>query len=174
MQQPKIYNENMIELKGIIWEDLVNYKKISMTLMFPKCSFKCDKENGVQLCQNWGLAAAPSEWHDINVIMDMYKSNSLTEAIVLQGLEPLDSLVDVYTVAATLKSKEIKDDLIIYTGYNKFEVPKEYPKYIASLIPGKLIIKWGRYIPNQKLHYDPILGVYLASDNQYGEIIKKI
>jgi hypothetical protein len=30
-----------------------------------------------------------------------------------------------------------------------------------------IIIKYGRYIPNQTPHYDEVLGVYLASDNQY-------
>ena len=34
-----------------------------------------------------------------------------------------------------------------------------------------IIIKFGRFIPNQKPHYDPVLGVELASDNQYGEKI---
>ena len=35
-----------IILKGIIDEDFVNYRVPSMTLMFPKCSFKCEKEYG--------------------------------------------------------------------------------------------------------------------------------
>lgn len=26
-----------------------------------------------------------------------------------------------------------------------------------------------RYIPNQEKHYDEVLGIYLASDNQYAE-----
>ena len=30
-----------------------------------------------------------------------------------------------------------------------------------------IIIKFGRYIPNQQAHYDDILGVNLASNNQY-------
>ena len=159
-----------IELKGILWEDMVNYKKICMTLMFPKCDFKCDRENGIQVCQNKGLAAVPTERHNIDDIMDLYKNNPITEAIVLQGLEPFDSIIDVYIVAAAIKRWNIKDDLVIYTGYTK-------PEILTSLdplfcIPGHLIIKWGRYIPNQEPHYDPILGINLMSTNQYGEIIK--
>ena len=50
---------DIIKVKGIIWEDTVNYKKICTTLMMPKCDFKCDRENGCQVCQNWELAAAP-------------------------------------------------------------------------------------------------------------------
>lgn len=162
-----------IELKGIIWEDMVNYKKICTTLMFPKCNWKCDIENGVQLCQNKGLAAAPSERHNIDDIMTTYMHTYLSEAIVLQGLEPLDSPLDCYTVAAALKRWKINNDLVIYTGYYPYEPGiDQIINSIAYLTPGHLIVKYGRYIPNQTSHYDPVLGVYLASDNQYGEIIK--
>ena len=34
-----------------------------------------------------------------------------------------------------------------------------------------IIIKYGRYIPNQTPHRDEVLGVNLASDNQYAERI---
>ena len=161
---------DFIEVKGIIWEDMVNYKKISTTLMFPKCSFKCDKENGVQLCQNWKLAAAPSQTVHINGFMRNYISNPITEAIVIQGLEPFDSLIDLYTVAAALQDFNITDDLVIYTGYTREEIGCKLKPLFQ--IPGHLIIKWGRYRPNQEPHYDPVLGVKLASDNQYGELVK--
>jgi len=32
-----------------------------------------------------------------------------------------------------------------------------------------IIIKYGRYIPNQKPHYDEVLGIMLASSNQYAK-----
>ncbi len=163
---------DIIEVKGIIWEDMVNYKKICTTLMFPQCNFKCDRENGVQICQNRGLAAAPSQTVLINGFMRRYLKNPITEAIVLQGLEPLDSLVSVYTVAAALSDFKCQDDFIIYTGYNKTEISPDIIQRIASSVPGHFIIKWGRYIPNQEKHYDPVLGIYLSSDNQYGERIK--
>jgi hypothetical protein len=34
-----------------------------------------------------------------------------------------------------------------------------------------VIVKFGRFIPNQKSHYDEILGVNLVSPNQYAKII---
>jgi len=34
---------------------------------------------------------------------------------------------------------------------------------------GNIIVKFGRYRPNQEKHYDKILGVFLASDNQYAK-----
>ena len=161
-----------IELKGIIWEDFVNYKKPCMTLMFPKCDFKCDYECGESFCQNWELAAAPSQTVLINPMLRKYKENPITEAIVLQGLEPLDTPVDVLIVAATLKDFEINDDFIIYTGYTKDEVSPDLLDSLASSVPGHLIIKWGRFKPRHTPHYDPVLGVKLASDNQYAEVIK--
>ena len=165
-------SKSTIELKGIIWEDMVNYKKISTTLMFPKCDFKCDKENGTQLCQNRGLAAAASQTYNIDSIMETYLSNNLSEAIVLQGLEPLDSAPDLFTVAAALKKYNITDDLVIYTGYNPEDNHARVIDLILPEVPGHLIVKWGRFKPNQLPHYDKVLGVNLASDNQYGEIIK--
>lgn len=164
--------KNKIELKGIIFEDFVNYKKPSMTLMFPKCDFKCDLECGESWCQNWELAAAPSQTVDIKDLLERYKNNPITEAIVLQGLEPLDSLIDVYTVAAFLKELNITDDLVIYTGYTPDEDPALAIQELANIVPGNLIVKWGRFKPRHTPHYDAILGVKLASDNQYGELIK--
>ena len=163
---------NFIEVKGILWEDMINYKKISTTLMMPKCDFKCDKENGVQLCQNWMLAAAPSVAIPVESFARRYMDNDISEAIVFQGLEPLDSLVDVCTVSACLSDLGCQDDIVIYTGYNKNEIDPSDLNFLTSCVANHLIIKWGRYIPNQSPHFDPVLGVNLASDNQYGELIK--
>lgn len=161
-----------IELKGVIFEDFVNYKKPCMTLMFPKCSFKCEKECGEAFCQNKGVAAAPSQTVVIDDLLEQYKANPITEAIVLQGLEPLDSLIDVYTVAAALKRHAIQDDFVVYTGYYKPEIGSEVLTTLKFFIPGHIIFKWGRYLPHQSSQYDPVLGVTLISNNQYGEIIK--
>jgi hypothetical protein len=56
------------------------------------------------------------------------------------------------------------DDIVIYTGYNESEVSEQIERlrYFKNII-----IKFGRYIPNQQAHYDDILGVNLASNNQY-------
>lgn len=39
-----------IALKGLVEEDFINYKKPSMFLIFPYCSFKCDEECGRDIC----------------------------------------------------------------------------------------------------------------------------
>ena len=59
------------------------------------------------------------------------------------------------------------DPVIIYTGYYPFEIKEKISKIIEVNANHDLIIKFGRYIPGHQPHYDPILGVNLASDNQY-------
>lgn len=163
---------DVLTLSGIIWEDMVNYKKISTTLMFPRCDFKCNKEAGSNVCQNEELAAAACQSLRIKDIIERHRQNPITDAIVLQGLEPFYDPLEVYTVSAELSKQHCYDDLVIYTGYYKTEVPKKILQQIVDTTPGRVIVKWGRYIPGHEKHYDEVLGVYLASDNQYGEILK--
>ena len=60
------------------------------------------------------------------------------------------------------------DPIIIYTGYNKDEVKEKIDRLINY---ENIYVKFGRYVPNHKEHYDEVLGVKLVSDNQYGEKI---
>ena len=66
------------------------------------------------------------------------------------------------------KDYTCNDPIIIYTGYNKEEISIqiEHLKKFQNIY-----VKFGRYVPNQKEHYDEVLGVKLVSDNQYGEKI---
>ncbi len=153
-------------LKGIIFEDIVNYKKTSMTLMAPTCSFKCGKE----ICQNNPLVNEPDIEIEAEKIVINYLNNRLTHAVVFQGLEPLDSLGDIDAFLNILRNKyQCQDDVVIYTGYEENEVVNTV-NYLASKY-SNITIKFGRYLVNQEPHYDEVLGVYLASDNQYAKKI---
>lgn len=155
----------MITLKGIIDEDFVNYRVPSMTLMFPKCSFKC----GIEYCQNSEIFNTPDIEIDINKLCRRYRSNPITQAIVCQGMEPLDSYDELWDLIYELRhTYQCDDDVVIYTGYNKSEISQEVRELMKF---NNIIIKFGRYIPDQKEHYDDILGINLASDNQYAERI---
>lgn len=158
-----------MKVKGIIDEDFVNYKKPSMVVMFPNCSFKCDKECGKQVCQNSALATAP----DINItypgVVTRYQTNPITQAIVFAGLEPFDSYYETISLIKEFRRAGVTDDIVIYTGYTEKEADKFVTPQLTKLAP--LIIKYGRFIPNMGKHYDEILGVNLASDNQYARII---
>ena len=154
-------------IKGITAEDFSNYKKPSMFIAFPHCDFKCDRECGVQVCQNGALAKAPNIDIDIDIIVKKYLDNPITKAVVCGGLEPFDSWLDLLLFVEKFREKS-QDDIVIYTGYykeeiaNKINILKQFPN---------ITIKMGRYIPNQEKHYDEVLGVDLASPNQRAERI---
>ena len=157
-------------VKGIIDEDFINYKKSSMTIMFPKCDFKCDKECGMPVCQNSELAKQEDIEVNKYVLAERYLNNPITHAICMQGLEPLDSIHDVCDFISTIRCHyRCYDPIIIYTGYNRNEIDDRYLGWFK--LCDNIIIKYGRYIPNQQPHYDEVLGVMLASDNQYAEKI---
>ena len=150
-------------IKGLISEDFVNYKKPAMTIMFPYCTFKC----GTEYCQNSPLSKAEDIEMDISDIVIRYLNNPITESVVMQGLEPFDSWGDLIEFVKQLR-ESTDDDIVIYTGYYKEEITDK----IALLSKYKnIVIKYGRYIPCQEKHYDEVLGVYLASNNQYAERI---
>ena len=60
------------------------------------------------------------------------------------------------------------DPVVIYTGYTEEEA-NGWVQFLMSM--PNIIVKFGRYIPDQQPHRDPILGVDLASDNQYAKQI---
>ena len=187
-------------IKGITDEDFVNYKVPSMYIATATCSFKCDKEYGSPICQNSELAKQPDIDIPVGDIIDRYLSNPITHAIVIGGLEPFDQLDDITDLLHVLRYEfnpsycgprneydetyirrnhlKALDPVVIYTGYTKDEFEDMLAKSCEcmndlrnSFLWSNVIIKFGRYIPGQQPHYDPVLGVYLASDNQYAERI---
>ena len=159
-----------MKLKEIIDYDCTNYKQPTLTLEFPYCDFKCDKLNGCQVCQNSTLAQEPDIEIHAETIWKLYSENPLTKAFCFQGLEPFDSYMDLIELIQFIRiDKKCKDPIIIYTGYNKDE--DIVTQRSLSHYPN-IIVKWGRFIMGQQPHYDEVLGVNLASDNQYAEVIK--
>ena len=160
-------------ITGITDEDFVNFKIPSMFISTATCSFKCDKECGKQVCQNSELAKVKPIFVADDEIIDRYVQNPITHAIVFGGLEPFDQMCSMFALITRLRERGCDDDVVIYTGYNKEEVQdKLAPFFWPNRVPHKnLIIKWGRFIPDQKPHFDEVLGVKLASDNQYAERI---
>lgn len=150
-------------IKQLIDEDFVNYKKPSMVIAFSRCNFKCDKE----LCQNSPLSVSPDIEISVDAIIKRYLENNLTSAVCCAGLDPLDTYDQLLEFVKAFREVS-NDDIAIYTGYCKNEIiakVREISKY------PNIVMKYGRYIPNQSPHYDDVLGVYLASDNQYAEKI---
>lgn len=154
-------------IKNIIDEDFTNYKKCSMFVGFPSCTFKCEKEPGgiCGMCQNAELIKAESIECSTESIVSRYLNNPISHAIVCGGLEPFDSFQDLLELVKTFRNRS-EDDIVIYTGYYANEISDKLLKLSEFQ---NIIIKFGRFIPNQEKHFDEILGIYLASDNQYAE-----
>ena len=152
-------------IKQIVDENFQDYKKASMFIAVSVCDFKCLKEQNldISICQNSSLTDMPDIDISANRIVNRYLSNPITSAIVIGGLEPflqfneLLELVDEFRLVTG-------DDIVIYTGYNLEEIEDE-----VSVLSGyeNIIIKFGRYLINSEPIYDEVLGVTLASNNQY-------
>ena len=156
-----------IELVNLIDESFTEYKKPHMLVGFPSCTFKCDRENGNQVCQNWELAKAPRIVVEAEDIAARYVSNEITKAVVFAGLEPFDSFKQMVSLIDEIR-KLCDDEIVIYTGYNSDEIEKMI-KAISEY--RNIIVKFGRYRQGHEKHRDDVLGVELASDNQYAERI---
>ena len=148
-------------------EDFSNYKLPSMFIIFPMCDWKCDKECGKRVCQNSTLAETPIKDIDVNILIEKYLNNPISKAVVCGGLEPLDSWSDLLLFIEKFRTKS-QDDVVIYTGYYKEEITD---KIDILKRYDNIILKLGRFIPGHRSHYDEVLGIYLASDNQYAEVI---
>lgn len=163
-----------MRVKGIEETDFVNYKKASMYIAFPTCTWKCGRAE----CQNSPLALTEDIEISKEEICERYLQNPITEAFVFAGLEPFDSFMDLISLVDCIRNKyQIDDDIVIYTGYTEGELRSgEFGRDKETLYTNfnyliseykNIIIKFGRYIPNEGTHFDKVLGVNLVSNNQY-------
>ena len=160
-----------MRIKNIVDEDFINYKDPSMFIFTIHCSGKCCIEQNVSfdICQN-------HEWQTCSIIdmsddkiIDRYLNNHITKAIIFGGLEPFDQFEELKNFIHKFRvTYGCQDVIVIYTGYNKEEIDSE----ISSLSDYKnIIVKFGRYKINSNKVYDEVLGVTLASENQFAEMI---
>lgn len=159
-----------MRIKGINFNDFTNYKVPSMFLVSCFCDFKCCHEQGKPntMCQNAALESQPiQEFSDI-VLIAAYIHERTPKAVVIGGMEPMKQLDEIISFIKSFREAGIADDVVIYTGYNKDEIPKELEQ--LKQFPN-IVVKFGRYIPKQQPHFDEVLGVNLVSPNQYAERI---
>lgn len=159
-----------MRVKAIVAEDFVNYKLPSMFITTCFCDWKCCNELGldVGVCQNAPLAQFKNKEIDNQIIYEQFAKNPITKAVVIGGLEPMIQINEVIDLINLFRTNGENCPFVIYTGYYPNEIPKpldEIKKY------SNIIIKFGRFIPNQDSHYDEVLGINLASNNQYAQQI---
>ena len=152
-----------MNILGIVKEDFLQYKKPSMFIIFPKCTMKCEKDCGEKCCQNRSLLNQPLITISKEIIINDYLKDTITKAVVFGGMEPLDSFSEIIEFIDAFR-KVCNDDIVIYSGYYESEIQQkitELKKY------QNIILKVGRYIPHSSPVQDPLLGITLASNNQY-------
>ena len=158
-----------IRLKGMVMEDFVNYKVPSMFLITSICDWKCCKEANIDIsiCQNQSLTKQPTKTYSYESIYQAYVNNPITKAIVIGGLEPFDQFEEIFQLILYFRAQGCDDMFVVYTGYDKHELSELYMLKMLK----NITVKFGRFKPNNKPHFDSVLGVNLISDNQYAEVI---
>lgn len=161
----------MIRVKDVVDEVFQDYHKPSMLISMCDCNWKCATEGGfpITICQNSTIAQQKDIKLNIDQLCKRYLNNNITSAIIFAGLEPMLQFDEILFFIEILRNKyRCMDDVVIYTGYEKHEVPNK----IRLLSKHKnIVMKFGRYVPNSNPVMDEILGVTLASSNQYAERI---
>lgn len=161
-----------MEVLRLVDERLSDYYLPTLMIAVLSCDWKCAREAGVSasLCQNHNLEGAEPFVISPQEIFGVYSHNPITQGILFGGLEPFLQFDEMMDVIRYFRANGCNDPIIIYTGYTEEELADEIE--CLSQWPN-IIVKFGRYIPDQAPHYDPILGVKLASDNQYAKRISK-
>ena len=159
-----------IKLKNIVMEDFVNYKMPSMFLVSSVCNWKCCIEQNMDIgvCQNAPLVQQATKEISIEYIYNQFVNNPITKAIVIGGLEPMLQIDEILSLIKYFRQHNEQSMFVIYTGYYPNEIANELFK-LKKL--NNIIVKFGRYVPNDKPTYDKVLGINLASSNQYAEVI---
>ncbi len=156
-----------IKVKDIKPEVFQDYKKCSMFIGVSTCDFKCCREVNLpcSTCQNSGVNSQEDIIVDYENIFKMFQNSLLSEAIVIGGLEPFLQADEVVQLIHYFRDRGVKNDFVIYTGYYPEEISKDTLETLKKL--ENVVIKYGRYIPDRPNRFDEVLGVTLASDNQY-------
>lgn len=157
-------------IKQVNTYDLVQYKEPSMVISFCKCNWKCCREAGISdsVCQNSQIAQMKDIETSPEELYNLYCKSLFSKCIVCSGLEPMLQFEEMYSLIKYFREHGCDDPFVIYTGYNKNELHWELDQLRAFR---NIIVKFGRYVPGQKKHFDKVLGVELASNNQYAEVI---
>lgn len=160
-----------MKIKTVVNERFQDYKKPSLFIATAMCDWKCCSDVGRKsaMCQNSPIAQLPTIEIPDEEIFLRYISDPITQAVVIGGLEPLLQQEEVLGLIDHFRSHNCLDDIVIYSGYYRHEVLPFVDK-IAQY--QNIIMKFGRYIPYKNKRYDAVLGVELASDNQYAERIE--
>ena len=134
-------------VKDIVAEDFVNYKKPSMFIIFPYCSFKCEKECNKKICQNSNISQLPNIEVKNDTILLSYLSNPIIKRFTWSGLN--SSLICALDIK-TLNAKSWSPSSVSFLDSNNAVISNEIQSKAAinysntqGLITGNTT--WGVY-----------------------------
>lgn len=167
-----IDDEENVYLIDVKTDDITDYRKTALYLIFPYCSGKCG-----DVCQNKHLRGYKKLKTTAKSLAEFYNSLHTHEAVVMAGLEPFDSFNDVLSIVKEFCKLKKSVDFVIYTGYTESEYKEMFEKTLLEHFnkynnsddefSRVIIIKYGRYDENCKKEWNSkILGVNLATTNQ--------
>ena len=152
-----------IKLHG--YKEVYNdYKKVGVLLATPTCNNNC------KYCQNEYLKKKKPIEYDISEIFNFVKKNKLIKSFIFGGLDCMDSFDQTYDIIKEIR-KKFDYDIVLYTGKLKTDINLEIEK--LKNFKG-IIIKFGKYKKNKEKKYDELLGITLASNNQYSRRIEDL
>jgi len=158
-----------MKLKNVIDEDFVQYRKPCMFISTCFCDWKCCTEIGADICmcQNSPAYDSPIVNKRNDALVRRYTKNDITKSIVFGGFEPMLQFEELIDLIRCFR-EQTDDDIVIYTGYDQSEIQDKIEELKQF---SNIIVKFGRYRPDQKPHRDDVLGVELANDEQYAKKI---
>lgn len=156
-----------MHIKNLIDEDFINYRRPAMFISAPFCDWKCCKEQGrdICMCQNSKAYNSPIIEISDDELVDRFIENPITSAVVVGGFEPLYKtwFPELLSFLRKLRTRTAAE-VVVFTGYEESEASEKIDELKKI---GNVIVKFGRFIPDQPHHLDSILGVELASPNQH-------
>ena len=159
------FSRDVIRVLDVNACDCVNNKDITFNIAAGvSCSFKCCPEHP-EICQNNPLCQQRVKHVFISKLVNQYVRQKLASSITIQGLEPLDNLIELLWFLWYLR-KQTSDAVFVWTGYTEEEA-EWFIKVIKDLNLDNIFIKFGRFVLNGEPRFDDVLGVVLASSNQY-------
>ena len=154
-----------MRLKNVIDEDFVQYKNPCMFISTCFCDWKCCKELNMDICMCQNSPAYDSKIVNKHnrALVKRYVENPITKSVVFGGFEPMLQFDELLELIKCFR-EQTNDDIVIFTGYYENEIADK----IAQLKQfSNIVVKFGRYVPNQEQHFDEVLGVKLANKEQY-------
>jgi len=152
-----------IHYKGLIHERFEDAPWVGTLWIAPDCKNNCKG------CHNQHLIDSPTIIDTAEYIVSQIVENPFSEGIILAGLDPLtyqDELV--YLIRESLK-KSLK--IILYTGASSEEELLSICPQLSEFKGRGILVKYGKYIEDLRVHDYYSYGVLLSTSNQYIDLL---